>query len=382
MAGNIKNVYILGAGGSIGLQTLEILENNPDFKVIGLSLSRNDSINHTILSHFTPEICALRTQQQMDEYPKLYPNIKFVCGDHGLIEVATYPKRGLLINALSGSIGLKSTVEAIKSGKDIGLANKETLVMAGPIIKELVVKHQVMLLPIDSEHYALWQLLVKVKREDVLKIAITASGGALRELGRRDLDDITAKDALNHPNWSMGPKITIDSATMVNKGLEVIEAHHLFSFPYDQIETILHDESLVHAIVYLKDGTEIKSVSANDMKIPIAGVLYFPNESKYEPQPISVKTLTFKPMDLTRYPMLQLAYEAGKSGGIIPTIYNASNEAAVDLFLRGKIKFREIESIIIKYTLSADNIINPTLEEILSVDQKIKNKIYSVFDKE
>jgi len=382
MASSVKNIYILGAGGSIGLQTLELLDNNPDFNVVGLSLSSKDDINHTILSHFKPEICSLRTKEQLKTYPKMYPDIKFVYGDEGLIEVATYPKSGLLINALSGSIGLKSTVKAIESGKDIGLANKETLVMAGPIIKELVMKHKVMLLPIDSEHYALWQLLSKVNRSDVYKIAITASGGALRDLDRRELDNIKISDALAHPNWQMGPKITIDSATMVNKGLEVIEAHHLFSIPYENIETILHSESLVHAIIYLKDGTSIKSISANDMKIPISGVLYFPEESKYNPPITNLETLTFKPMDYIRYPMLHLAYEVGKLGGILPTIYNASNEAAVNLFLDGKISFREIESIILKYTLSADNILNPTLEEILEVDKTIKQKIYNAYNKE
>ena len=382
MASSVKNIYILGAGGSIGLQTLELLDNNPDFNVVGLSLSSEDDINHTILSHFKPEICSLRTKEQLKTYPKMYPDIKFVYGDEGLIEVATYPKSGLLINALSGSIGLKSTLKAIESGKDIGLANKETLVMAGPIIKELVMKHKVMLLPIDSEHYALWQLLSKVNRSDVYKIAITASGGALRDLDRRELDNIKISDALAHPNWQMGPKITIDSATMVNKGLEVIEAHHLFSIPYENIETILHSESLVHAIIYLKDGTSIKSISANDMKIPISGVLYFPEESKYNPPITNLETLTFKPMDYIRYPMLHLAYEVGKLGGILPTIYNASNEAAVNLFLDGKISFREIESIILKYTLSADNILNPTLEEILEVDTTIKQKIYNAYNKE
>lgn len=382
MASSVKNIYILGAGGSIGLQTLELLDNNPDFNVVGLSLSSKDDINHTILSHFKPEICSLRTKEQLKTYPKMYPDIKFVYGDEGLIEVATYPKSGLLINALSGSIGLKSTVKAIESGKDIGLANKETLVMAGPIIKELVMKHKVMLLPIDSEHYALWQLLSKVNRSDVCKIAITASGGALRDLDRRELDNIKISDALSHPNWQMGPKITIDSATMVNKGLEVIEAHHLFSIPYENIETILHSESLVHAIIYLKDGTSIKSISANDMKIPISGVLYFPEESKYNLPITNPETLTFKSMDYIRYPMLHLAYEVGKLGGILPTIYNASNEAAVNLFLDGKISFREIESIILKYTLSADNILNPTLEEILEVDKTIKQKIYNAYNKE
>lgn len=381
MVGTVKNIYVLGAGGSIGSQTLEILKNNPQFKVIGLSLSRHDDINLEILNNFQPEIAALRTKEQVDKYLLKYPHIKWVYGEEGLIEIAKYPKKGMLVNALSGSAGLKPTVEAIKSGKDIALANKETLVMAGHIIKDLVIKHQVMLLPIDSEHYALWQLLKGVKREDVEKIAITASGGALRHLSRRDLRTITPQQALKHPNWQMGSKITIDSATMVNKGLEVIEAHHLFGFDYEKIETILHDESLVHAIIYLKDGTTKMHISRNDMKIPIRNVLYYPEEITYQDK-VLVENLTFKKMDEIRFPLINIAYEVGKIGGILPTVFNAANEAAVDLFLREKISFLEIESIIIKYTLTSENINNPSLEEIIETDIAIKKSIYQRYDKE
>lgn len=377
----LRNIYILGAGGSIGLQTLDILRNNKDFNVVGLSLSSNDQINEAILQVFTPEIASLRTKEQLNKYIKKYPDIKWVYGDEGLLEIARYPKSGLLINALSGSSGLMPTVEAIKSGKDIGLANKETLVMAGPIIKELVIKHQVMLLPIDSEHFALLELLSRVRREDVEKISITASGGALRHLSRRELRSVTKEDALKHPNWQMGPKITIDSATMVNKGLEIIEAHHLFSFDYYNIETILHDESLVHALVYLKDGTILQHISKNDMRIPIKKVLYFPEDVDVD-ETVTVEKLTFKPMNEIRYPMLAIAYQLGMAGGILPTIYNAANEAAVDLFLKGKISFLEIESIIIKYTLSSDNIKNPTLEQIIKADKDIKKRIYDYYLKE
>lgn len=377
----LRNIYILGAGGSIGLQTLDILRNNKDFNVVGLSLSSNDQINEAILQVFTPEIASLRTKEQLNKYIKKYPDIKWVYGDEGLLEIARYPKSGLLINALSGSSGLMPTVEAIKSGKDIGLANKETLVMAGPIIKELVIKHQVMLLPIDSEHFALLELLSRVRREDVEKISITASGGALRHLSRRELRSVTKEDALKHPNWQMGPKITIDSATMVNKGLEIIEAHHLFSFDYYNIETILHDESLVHALVYLKDGTILQHISKNDMRIPIKKVLYFPKDVDVD-ETVTVDKLTFKPMNEIRYPMLAIAYQLGMAGGILPTIYNAANEAAVDLFLKGKISFLEIESIIIKYTLSSDNIKTPTLEQIIKADKEIKKRIYDYYLKE
>ncbi|MDO9628804.1 MAG: 1-deoxy-D-xylulose-5-phosphate reductoisomerase, partial [Acholeplasmataceae bacterium] len=261
----MKNIYILGAAGSIGLQTLDVIEKAPyDFNLIGISLGSHKETNIQILDRFSVEIVCLREENQVIEYQLKYPNIKFVYGNYGLIELSTYPVKGILVNALSGSAGLRPTVEAIKSGKDIALANKETLVMAGDYIKELIDTYRVKLYPIDSEHSALWQTLDGEDPKNIFKVVITASGGTFRDLKREDLVNVTLDEALKHPNWSMGAKITIDSATMMNKGLEVIEAHHLFNLPYEKIETVLHRESVVHGLTYFIDGTIKASLSVSD----------------------------------------------------------------------------------------------------------------------
>ena len=373
----MKNIYILGAGGSIGTQTLEILKNNSDFNVVGLSLSSKDHINHEILKHFNPEIASLRSDLNLKEYQEKYPNTKWVYGDKGLLQVASYPKKGLLVNALSGSSGLKPTIAAIESGKDIGLANKETLVMAGSHIMNLAKKNNVNLLPIDSEHHAIFELMEGRSYDEIDKIYITASGGALRDLSRRELDDITKEVALNHPNWKMGPKITIDSATMVNKCLEIIEAHHLFNVSYHQIETLLHKESVIHAMVLLKSGKLLINKGPSDMKIPIKKVLYYPK--KIEDEPFSYKNITIKPMDLIRFPLVSFCYNIASIGGILPIVFNAANEAAVNLFLKDEISFREIESIILKETLIRDNKFDLSIDEIIKLDKEVKESIYKKY---
>ena len=371
----MKNIYILGAAGSIGLQTLEVINEHPNaFKLIGISLGRNEKINHQI------EIVCLRDEHMISSYIKSYPNTKFVYGDEGLIQIANYSKPGILVNALSGSAGLRPTVAAIESHKDIALANKETLVMAGDIVNNLIHKHQVKLYPVDSEHSALWQLLENEDMNSVQKIVITASGGSFRDLNRNDLKHVTKKDALMHPNWSMGDKITIDSATMMNKGLEVIEAHHLFHLAYDQIETILHKESMVHGLVYFIDGTVKASLSVSDMKIPIAHALLYPKREAYNRQ-LELTNLSFKPMDFERFPILKLAYQVGQMGGLMPTVMNAANEAAVKLFLNDQISFLDIESIIIETVHTFKNIDNPSLDEIIETDIKVQKMLRNHYER-
>lgn len=272
----MKFIYLLGSTGSIGMQTLEVVKKyKNEFKLIGCSLGTDDKKNMNILDEFQPEIASLRYRNQMDNYVDKYPNTKFVYGDHGLIQISQYPKKGLLINALSGSVGLKPTIEAIKTYKDIALANKETLVMAGDIVNQYVRQYNVKLYPIDSEHSALWQTIDHENKDYIKKMVITASGGSFRDLNRSQLKDVTIKEALKHPNWVMGAKITIDSATMMNKGLEVIEAHHLFNLDYENIETVLHKESVVHGLTYFIDGTIKAALSISDMKIPIAYALFY-----------------------------------------------------------------------------------------------------------
>ena len=377
----MKHIYLLGSTGSIGMQTLEVMSTYQDqFKLMGCSLGSDDEKNKYILTTFKPEIAALRYEKQLELYTSLYPNINFVNGSKGLIDVVTYGKSGVVVNALSGSAGLYPTIEAIKAKKDIALANKETLVMAGDIVNSYVKKYGVKLYPIDSEHSALWQTIDHEHHQDIKKIVITASGGSFRDLSRKELEDVDVKKALNHPNWSMGAKIIIDSATMMNKGLEVIEAHHLFNLDYDKIETVLHKESIVHGLTYFKDGTIKASLSISDMKIPIAYALFYPKRASYDGT-LELNDLSFKPMDFNRFPLLRLAYEVGRQGGIMPTVMNAANEAAVHLFLNHKISFLEIEDIVNQYVGNTKQIENPTLEQIIKIDRDIQQEIYQAYEK-
>ncbi len=377
----MRGIYLLGAAGSIGTQTLDVIEQTmPSIKIIGLSLGSNHVLNHDILSRFKPTLVCLRQEKDSLVYKEKYPEITFVYGEQGLLTLASYPITGLFINALSGSAGLLPTVEAIKQGKDIALANKETLVMAGDHINELIKTYHVDLYPIDSEHSALWQLLRGEMVEDIDKMVITASGGSFRDLRREDLIHVTVEDALKHPNWSMGAKITIDSATMMNKGLEVIEAHHLFHLPYEKIETILHRESVVHGLVYFKDGTVKASLSSSDMRIPIAYALHYPKRARYQ-NPLPLQDLHFSPMDFERFPLLKLAYFVGEQGGLLPTVMNAANEAAVKLFLKGDISFLDIENIVIESVNTYPNHSEPSLDEIIKTNEEVQHMVLTRYEK-
>ncbi|MCV2232912.1 1-deoxy-D-xylulose-5-phosphate reductoisomerase [Acholeplasma manati] len=377
----MKSIYLLGGSGSIGTQTLAVIEQYPnDFKLIGISLgNRNHASNEVIIKTFQPEIVVLKNDQHLTEYQKLAPNTRFELGDEGLIALATYPKPGLLVNALMGSVGLYPTIKAIESGKNIALANKETLIMAGDLIHQLVKKHAVELIPIDSEHNAILQALLGENKQDIQSITITASGGSFRDLTREQLNNVTKGDALKHPNWQMGAKITIDSATMMNKGLEVIEAHHLFGIPYHQIKTVLHKESIIHGMVTFRDESTKAILGYPDMRMPILYALSYPRHLALNIKPLDLETigsLTFKPMDYVRYPLLALAYRVGELGGLYPTVMNAANEKAVALFLNNEISFLDIERLVIEAVESfKENIQEPTLEDILNCNQKIYEKV-------
>ncbi len=373
----MKHLYLLGAAGSIGRQTLDLVSRFPEqFKIIGLSLGSQQQINEEILKTHHAKIVCLRSSENLSLYQSLYPDTTFVVGNDGLMAIAAYPEKGIFINALSGSAGLKPTIKAIESKKDILLANKETLVMAGEIVRKKIKEHQVSLYPIDSEHNALWQLIDHEDKNDIEKIIITASGGALRHLSRDELINVKKEDALKHPNWSMGAKITIDSATMMNKGLEVIEAHYLFDLPYEKMETILHEESLIHGMVQLKDGS-LKALLGNaDMRMPILYALSYPNRAKQSLSPFELTDLHFKKMDFNRYPLLKLAYEVGIKKGLLPTVMNAANEAAVKLFLEDKISFLDIERIVIEEVNDFQNISNPSLDDIIQCDDMIQKKVF------
>ena len=376
----MKGVYIVGASGSIGTQTLDVIrEYKNEFKIVGLSLGRDLIKAKEIIEEFKPEIICLREKKDI----KLSYNPIIVYGDEGLLELASYKKyeEEVFVNALVGISGLMPTVYAIKAKKDLALANKETLVVAGDIIKSLIKEYNVKLTPIDSEHSAILECIQGENKKEIKRLIITASGGSFRDKTRDELKDVTKELALKHPNWSMGSKITIDSATMMNKGFEVIEAHHLFDIPYDKIDTILHPESIVHSMVEFNDGVIKAAIGSADMHTPIAYALRYPKHEDIKNKDLNLigLSLNFKELSKDRFPCLKYAYDAVNKGGIYPAILNASNEAAVYLFLNDKIKFLDIEKIILdeisndkykNYEYNLDNIINISYEVMNSIKER------------
>lgn len=380
----MKNIYLLGATGSIGKQTIEVLRTLDDsYRLVSMSFNNNLEVAEKIILEFNPKLVCTSNEFNYNYLKNKYNNIRIVFGESGLIEAATckFYDDGddVVINSVVGMIGLVPTIEAIKLERTILLANKETLVVGGEIITELLEKYNSKLIPIDSEHSAILQCLEGRKREEIKKLIITASGGAFRDLTREQLNNVTIDDALKHPNWLMGKKITVDCATMVNKGLEVIEAHFLFGIPYENIETIIHKESIIHSMVEFKDKTIIAQMGKPDMRVPIQYAITYPNKKNYvldESLDLNkLFNLTLKQMDFERYPLLKLAYEVGKLGGVKPTIFNASNEEAVNLFINKKIKFLEIETIIIDSVNKFGNIVSPTLDQILKIDKEVREYV-------
>lgn len=381
----MKKIILLGATGSIGTQVLEIVRENKEYELVSISVGRNIEKAYLIVDEFRPKYVSTINQEDSKKLKERFPYLEVGFGEDGLIKAATFGKERVnVINAVVGMVGLIPTVEAIKKGNNILLANKETLVCAGEIITRYVNDYNVKLIPIDSEHSTVLQCLQSGRIEDVNRIVLTASGGSFRDKTRVELNDVTVLEALKHPNWQMGAKITIDSATMVNKGLEIIEAHHLFSLDYDKIETVIHKESIIHSLVEYNDGTIIAGLSYPDMKIPIQYALSLPNRYKIKGiKNLNLKevlSLNFSPMDYERFPLVKLAYEVGKMGGIMPMVYNSANEIAVKLFLDGKIKFLDIEDIIFYAVKNTQNIQNPTLEEIISYDKLLRKQLLEKFE--
>lgn len=375
---NMKYLYIAGACGSIGTQTLDIVRNNKEnYKVVGLTVGSNLELSKKLIEEFRPEIVCFRKKKHI---LKLSYNPIIVFGDSGLLEVSKYSKydNEIFVNALVGIAGLLPTVEAIKSKKTICLANKETLVVAGDIIKELIKQYNVDLIPIDSEHSAILQCLTGEKKSEVKRLIITASGGSFRNKEREELVGVTKAQALSHPNWSMGAKITIDSATMMNKGFEVIEAHYLFDLPYEKIDTILHPQSIVHSMVEFEDGVIKAQLGTADMHIPISYALNYPSHLNKETENLNLINLNleFKELSKLRYPCLEYAYTAAAKGGVYLAVLNAANEAAVYLFLNDYIEFLKIEEIIYK-EINNDNYLNIeyNLENIINISKEIIRKI-------
>ncbi|WP_181348694.1 1-deoxy-D-xylulose-5-phosphate reductoisomerase [Thalassobacillus sp. CUG 92003] len=378
----MKHISLLGATGSIGMQTLEVIRLHPDkFSLHALAFGQNVDKALPIIQEFQPDIIVVQSPQTKKELERLISHKRILTGSEGMIEASTDPDVDILVNAVMGSIGLRSTLQAIEAGKTIAIANKETLVTAGHLVMEAARKHNVSLLPVDSEHSAIHQALNGEMHHHIDQLMITASGGSFRDKTRDQLADVTVEDALNHPNWSMGAKITVDSASMMNKGLEVIEAHWLFGVPYEKIHVILHRESVIHSMVEYVDGNVIAQLGTPDMKVPIQYALTYPGRFELPTtkrlQLEEIATLNFEKMDFARFPCLRMAFEAGREGGSMPTVLNAANEEAVQLFLQGKITFLQIEDFIEDALSNHNRIEQPDLETILHIDQVTRQQIKS-----
>ena len=378
----MKNIAILGSTGSIGTQTLEIVRENKDIEVLGMAAGSNVQLLEKQIREFSPKLVAVWTEEKARELKERIRDldVRVVCGMEGLIEVAVIPEIEILVTAIVGMIGIRPTVEAIKAGKNIALANKETLVTAGHIIMPLAKERHVSILPVDSEHSAIFQSLQGGQKKAVKKILLTASGGPFRGKKEEELLNICVEDALKHPNWQMGKKITIDSSTMVNKGLEVIEAKWLFGVSVDDVQVVVQPQSVIHSMVEYVDGAIIAELGTPDMKLPIQYALYYP-ERRYLPGERldfwKLGKLEFEKPDMDTFYGLSLAYEAGRAGGTLPTVFNAANELAVSLFLKRQIKYLEIIEIIEDCMRAHRNIKEPTLEQVLDTEQETYDRINS-----
>lgn len=378
----MRKIAILGSTGSIGTQTLEVARENGDIEVLGLAAGNNISLLEEQIREFRPRIAAVWDEKRAEDLRIRVADmdVKILSGMDGLIAVSVMEGTEALVTAIVGMIGIRPTIEAIKAGKDIALANKETLVTAGHIIMPLAEAHQVSILPVDSEHSAIFQCLRGNEGKAVEKILLTASGGPFRGKKEEELLDVRVEDALKHPNWAMGRKITIDSSTMVNKGLEVIEAKWLFQIDVDKVQVVIQPQSIIHSMVEYVDGAVLAQLGTPDMKLPIQYALYYP-ERRYLPGGRldfwSIGRLDFEKPDTDTFYCLELAYRAGRAGGTLPTVFNAANELAVRKFLDREINYLEIMQIIEDCMNVHKNIKNPTLEQILETEAATYERIES-----
>lgn len=378
----MKKIAILGSTGSIGTQTLEVVRENKDIEVLGLAAGKNIELLEQQIREFHPVCVAVWSEGKAEELKVKIADTdtRVVTGMEGLIEIATLEKAEILVTAIVGMIGLRPTIAAIQAGKDIALANKETMVTAGHLIMPMAKEYNVRILPVDSEHSAIFQSLQGNKGNPIHKILLTASGGPFRGKKEEDLLNIRVEDALKHPNWSMGQKITIDSSTMVNKGLEVIEAKWLFDVNVDQIQVVVQPQSVIHSMVEYEDGAVMAQLGTPDMKLPIQYALYYP-ERRYLPGDRldfwEMGKLDFEKPDMDTFYGLKLAYKAGREGGSLPTVLNAANELAVSKFLKREVKYLEIMEIIEDCMNAHKSIANPSLEQILQTEAETYERIES-----
>lgn len=369
----MTKVGILGSTGSIGTQTLEIARNNKDIQIVALAAGSNVQKMEEQIREFSPRMAVMWSKEAADQLRVAVADIntKVLCGMEGLLEIAVMEEMEVLVTAIVGMIGIRPTIAAIEAGKKIALANKETLVTAGHIIMPLAAEKKVPILPVDSEHSAIFQSLHGENKERVNKILLTASGGPFRGKKREELMEITVEDALKHPNWSMGRKITVDSSTLVNKGLEVIEAKWLFDVDPEKIQVIVHPQSIIHSMVEYADGGIMAQLGVPDMKLPIQYALFYPDRRPMDGRRVDfyeLGSITFEKPDMETFRGLAMAYDAARRGGSMPTVFNAANEKAVSLFLDRKIKFLEIYDLIQGAMEHHKNIENPSVDEILEAE--------------
>jgi 1-deoxy-D-xylulose-5-phosphate reductoisomerase len=384
----VKAITLLGSTGSIGTQTLDIVDHHPDqFRIVGMAAGGNVTLFAEQVRRFRPEIIALAKTEKLPELraaiADLDPQPQILGGQEGIVEVARYGDAEAVVTGIVGCAGLLPTIAAIKAGKDIALANKETLIAGGPVVLPLIEQHGVKLLPADSEHSAIFQCLQGVPAGGLRRIILTASGGAFRDWPVEKLAQVKVADALKHPNWSMGRKITVDSATLMNKGLEVIEAHYLFGMDYDAIDIVIHPQSIIHSLIELQDTSVLAQLGWPDMRLPLLYALSYPDRLPTTWNPLDlVKAgdLTFRAPDHAKYPCMDLAYAAGRAGGSMTAVLNAANEQAVELFLDEQIGFLEIPRVI-EQTCDRhrnDHTATPSLDDILTADQWARRTVQAI----
>lgn len=371
----MKKISILGSTGSIGTQTLEVVRENKDIQVLALAAGSNISLLEQQIREFKPLLAVVWDAKKAADLKQRVADTKVIVmsGMEGLLQAAVIEEAEIVVTAVVGMIGIRPTIVAIKAGKDIALANKETLVTAGHIIMPLAKQYNVKILPVDSEHSAIFQCLQGAEQKKVSKILLTASGGPFRGKTIEQLKQVTLEDALKHPNWVMGSKITIDSSTMVNKGLEVIEAKWLFDLEIDQIQVVVQPQSVIHSMIELIDGAVLAQLGTPDMKLPIQYALYYPERRVLPGERLdfgTIRQLTFENPDFINFPGLSLAFKAGRAGHSLPTVYNAANELAVSKFLKKQIKYLSIAEMIQDAMEQHQLIHQPTFEQILATEQE------------
>ena len=369
----MKKIAVLGSTGSIGTQTLEIVRENKELQVVALAAGSSVELMELQIREFKPRLAAMWSEKACQDLKERVADldVKVLCGMDGLLEIATMEEAEILVTALVGMIGIRPTIAAIEAGKDIALANKETLVTAGHIIMPLAKEKGVSILPVDSEHSAIFQSLNGEKKEQIEKILLTASGGPFRGKTLEELKTMKVEDALKHPNWSMGRKITIDSSTLVNKGLEVIEAKWLFDVNLDQIQVVVHPQSIIHSMVQFVDGGIMAQLGTPDMKLPIQYALFYPDRKPMGGKRVDfydLAQITFEKPDMDTFKGLKLAYESSEIGGSMPTVYNAANEKAVSLFLDKKISYLQITELIEAAMKNHKMVETPNVEQILAAE--------------